>query len=106
MHLMNSDLIAVDCEMVETKGGRDELAHVSLVSSKGVLYDKYVLPTGKITDYRTAWSGITPAILKDCTNRKSSRFSPTSHPGRIHRYSARSVFSPDQPPNHPRRSFP
>ena len=55
--------------MVETKGGVDELARVSIVSSKGVLLDEYVLPEGEITDYRTAYSGITPAVLKNCKNR-------------------------------------
>ena len=63
------NLFAVDCEMVETKGGVDELARVSIVSSKGVLLDEYVLPEGEIVDYRTAYSGITPAILKNCKNR-------------------------------------
>ena len=63
-----SDLLALDCEMVETKGKRDELAHVSIVSTQGVLYDKYVKPTGEITDYRTEWSGITPEIMQKCTN--------------------------------------
>ena len=54
--------------MVETKGGREELARVSLVSLHDVLYDKYVLPEGEVTDYRTQYSGITPAILQSCTN--------------------------------------
>lgn len=67
---MNSNLIALDCEMVETKGGRDELARVSVVSRKGVLLDEYVLPKGTITDYRTQYSGITPSILKKCKNCK------------------------------------
>lgn len=60
--------MAIDCEMVETKGGRDEVAHVSVVSRSGVLYDKYVRPEGEITDYRTAFSGITPEIIHNCTN--------------------------------------
>lgn len=54
--------------MVETKGGRDEVARVSIVTRKGVLLDEYVQPTGEVTDYRTPYSGITPAILKQCTN--------------------------------------
>lgn len=44
--------------MVETKGGRDELARVSVVSREAVLYDAYVLPEGEVTDYRTPYSGI------------------------------------------------
>lgn len=50
--------------MVETKGGRDELARVSVVSREAVLYDAYVLPEGEVTDYRTLYSGITADILK------------------------------------------
>ena len=56
--------------MVETKGGRDEVARVSVVSRKAVLLDKYVCPKGEITDYRTTYSGITPEIMKNCTNSK------------------------------------
>ena len=52
--------------MVETKGGRDELARVSVVSREAVLYDAYVLPEGEVTDYRTPYSGITADILKEC----------------------------------------
>ena len=65
--------------MVETKGGRDELARVSVVSRETVLYDAYVLPEGEVTDYRTPYSGITAAynitslflsiIFKPVTNR-------------------------------------
>lgn len=66
---IHSNLFAIDCEMVETKGGVDELARVSIVSSKGVILDEYVLPEGEVVDYRTNYSGITPAILKKCTNR-------------------------------------
>lgn len=55
--------------MVETKGGRDELARVSVVSREAVLYDAYVLPEGEVTDYRTPYSGITADILKGCSNR-------------------------------------
>ena len=54
--------------MVETEGKRDEVARVSLVSTKGVLLDEYVLPEGKITDYRTQYSGITPELLASCKN--------------------------------------
>lgn len=54
--------------MVETKGGHDELARVSIVSNKKVLLDEYVLPEREVTDYRTQYSGITPAILKECKN--------------------------------------
>lgn len=68
MQFMYRNLVAIDCEMVETKGGRDELARVSIVSRKGVLLDEYVQPEGEVTDYRTQYSGITPEVLKGCKN--------------------------------------
>lgn len=54
--------VAIDCEMV-AKAGRlrnnDMLARVSLVNINGdCIYDKYVLPTHKVTDYRTHISGV------------------------------------------------
>ncbi|KAJ9662391.1 3'-5' exonuclease [Coniosporium apollinis] len=60
--------IALDCEMVGTgppPALDSQLARVSLVNYHGhQLYDSYVLPTIPITDYRTAVSGITPALLR------------------------------------------
>ena len=57
--------------MVETEGGRDEVARVSLVAPSGVLMDEFVLPEGRVIDYRTPYSGITADILAKC---KNSRF--------------------------------
>ena len=43
-----------------TEGGASAGTAVpSLDRDLAVLYDKYVVPKGKITDYRTQWSGIT-----------------------------------------------
>lgn len=60
--------IALDCEMVGTgppPALDSQLARVSLVNYHGhQLYDSYVLPIVPITDYRTAVSGITPALLR------------------------------------------
>ena len=59
--------IAIDCEMVGVgENGKDSiLARVSLVNTAGqCFYDKYVLPTEKVTDYRTAVSGVRPDDLK------------------------------------------
>lgn len=42
------------------------LARVSLVNQFGkCIYDKFVKPTERVTDYRTAVSGIRPADVKD-----------------------------------------
>ncbi|XP_053137719.1 RNA exonuclease 4 [Hemicordylus capensis] len=59
--------VAMDCEMVGV-GPKDEdsiLARVSIVNLFGkCVYDKYVKATEKVTDYRTAVSGIRPEDLK------------------------------------------
>ncbi|NXT54873.1 REXO4 exonuclease, partial [Pluvianellus socialis] len=55
--------VAMDCEMVGVgpKGEDSIVARVSLVNQFGkCIYDKYVKPTEKVTDYRTAVSGIRP----------------------------------------------
>lgn len=60
--------VAMDCEMVGVgyKGEDSILARVSLVNHFGkCIYDKYVKPTEKVTDYRTAVSGIRPDDIKN-----------------------------------------
>ncbi|NXB34318.1 REXO4 exonuclease, partial [Eulacestoma nigropectus] len=55
--------VAMDCEMVGVgpKGEDSIVARVSIVNQFGkCIYDKYVRPTEKVTDYRTAVSGIRP----------------------------------------------
>ncbi|XP_071430227.1 RNA exonuclease 4 [Pithys albifrons albifrons] len=55
--------VAMDCEMVGVgpKGEDSIVARVSIVNQFGkCIYDKYVKPTEKVTDYRTAVSGIRP----------------------------------------------
>lgn len=59
--------VAIDCEMVGVgEDGKDSiLARVSIVNQYGeVIYDKYVVPTENVTDYRTHVSGIRPEDLK------------------------------------------
>ncbi|XP_015270396.1 PREDICTED: RNA exonuclease 4 [Gekko japonicus] len=59
--------VAMDCEMVGVgpKGEDSIVARVSLVNQFGkCVYDKYVKPTEKVTDYRTAVSGIRPENFK------------------------------------------
>jgi RNA exonuclease 4 len=59
--------VALDCEMVGVgENGKDSiLARVSIVNQySDCIYDKYVMPTEKVTDYRTNVSGIRPDDLK------------------------------------------
>uniref|UniRef100_H3CK19 RNA exonuclease 4 n=1 Tax=Tetraodon nigroviridis TaxID=99883 RepID=H3CK19_TETNG len=60
-------VVAIDCEMVGVgPDGEDSiLARVSLVNQFGkCIYDKYVKPTERVTDFRTAVSGIRPQDIK------------------------------------------
>nr|XP_046233600.1 RNA exonuclease 4 [Scatophagus argus] len=60
--------VAIDCEMVGVGAdGEDSiLARVSLVNQFGkCIYDKHVKPTEKVTDYRTAVSGIRPQDIRN-----------------------------------------
>ena len=60
--------ISIDCEMVgvgPTPDTSSALARISLVDYHGhQIYDSFVLPKEKITDYRTFVSGVTPQLLK------------------------------------------
>lgn len=63
--------IAMDCEMVGVgpDGVQSALARVSLVNWHGkVLLDKYVRPVERITDFRTAVSGIEPHHLENASS--------------------------------------
>ncbi|KAL6736085.1 hypothetical protein Aduo_006475 [Ancylostoma duodenale] len=59
-------VIALDCEYVGggTDGSDDLLARVSIVNQEGkIVYDKYVKPRERVTDFRTSVSGIRPAHI-------------------------------------------
>ena len=54
-------IVAIDCEMVEVDRSADALARVSIVNYNGhVLYDEYVRPENRITNFRTWVSGVGP----------------------------------------------
>eukprot|EP00794_Sanderia_malayensis_P004926 gene4926-5573_t len=63
------NIVAIDCEMVGVgKGRKSALARCSIVDYDGnVIFDKYVKPNGKITDYRTRYSGIMPNHMRNAT---------------------------------------
>lgn len=61
------DIIALDCEMIETEFG-DECARLSVTNEEGaVILDQFFKPVGDVVDYRTTFSGITSEILKGAT---------------------------------------
>ncbi|CAI5443336.1 unnamed protein product [Caenorhabditis angaria] len=67
-----TQLMALDCEYVGggNEGNIDILARVSIVNDKGkIVYDKYVRPTEKVTDYRTQVSGIRPEDLSKTSQK-------------------------------------
>ncbi|XP_028919679.1 RNA exonuclease 4 [Ornithorhynchus anatinus] len=60
--------VAMDCEMVGVgaQGEESVLARVSIVNQFGkCVYDKFVKPTEKVTDYRTTVSGIRPEDVRN-----------------------------------------
>eukprot|EP01135_Chromosphaera_perkinsii_P000828 Nk52_evm116s151 gene=Nk52_evmTU116s151 len=68
--------VAMDCEMVGVgpNGSRSVLARCSIVNAHGrVLYDKFVKPQEKVTDYRTFVSGVTKESLKDAVLFKQAQ---------------------------------
>ena len=53
--------------MVMVSGNIKELARLSIVNYNGhVLFDKFIKPTGNITNYLTWVSGVTYERLRDC----------------------------------------
>jgi len=59
-------VIGMDCEMVGVgdDGKESILARVSMVNQYGCcIYDKFVKPTERVTDYRTKVSGVRRADL-------------------------------------------
>lgn len=61
-----TNIVALDCEMVEVDRWSEGLARVSIVNYHGnILMDKFVIPEGiEITNYRSWVSGVTPDKLK------------------------------------------
>ena len=65
------EVVGLDCEMVGVgkAGRRSILARVSIVNQSGhCVYDEFVKPREKVTDYRTAVSGVRPEDLEGASN--------------------------------------
>ena len=63
-----TDCLALDCEMVGTGlgGVKSLLGQVSVINEHlNVVYTSYCRPMETVTDYRTQWSGLTEAHLRD-----------------------------------------
>ncbi|XP_065814098.1 interferon-stimulated 20 kDa exonuclease-like 2 isoform X2 [Labrus bergylta] len=68
--------VALDCEMVGSgpKGSINQLARCSMVNYDGdVIYDKFIIPSMPVTDYRTRWSGIRRCDLVNATPYAKAR---------------------------------
>ncbi|KAG2188351.1 hypothetical protein INT44_001104 [Umbelopsis vinacea] len=68
--------VAIDCEMVGVgpEGEESALARVSLVNYNGaVLMDDFVKPQERVTDFRTAVSGVTPKHLVNAISFKEAQ---------------------------------
>ncbi|EGV64717.1 3'-5' exonuclease [Yamadazyma tenuis] len=68
--------LAIDCEFVGVgpEGEESALARVSIVNFYGyTVYDKFVKPREKVTDWRTWVSGVTPKHMKDAATFKQAQ---------------------------------
>ncbi|XP_042199066.1 interferon-stimulated gene 20 kDa protein [Callorhinchus milii] len=68
--------VAMDCEMVGMgpSGTESGLARCSIVDYNGrIVYDKFIKPDGKITDYRTPVSGIRPSNMETASPYHTAR---------------------------------
>ncbi|KAJ5805907.1 uncharacterized protein N7503_003509 [Penicillium pulvis] len=57
--------IAIDCEMVGVRGGRQTLAFLTAINflTGEVLINRYVSPIEDVIDWRSKFSGVTPTIM-------------------------------------------
>lgn len=63
-----SPMFGMDCEMCMTTLGVSEVTRVSVVNEKyESVYETFVKPDNKITNYMTSYSGITEETLRDVT---------------------------------------
>lgn len=68
--VMKRKAIALDCEMVGLSGGRDELARLCAIDlfTGEVLVDTLVFPTEAVRDWRSRFSGVTMAMMREARN--------------------------------------
>ncbi|GAB0098218.1 uncharacterized protein DMENIID0001_139290 [Sergentomyia squamirostris] len=64
----DSPMFAMDCEMVQTTFGFNEVVRISIVNeSCESVYETFVRPQRQVIDYRTEFSGVTAEMIENCT---------------------------------------
>ncbi|CRH01714.1 exoribonuclease, putative [Plasmodium relictum] len=60
------NIFSIDCEMCETINNQRELTKITVVDAyMNIIYDSYVIPDNKITNYLTLYSGINESTLEN-----------------------------------------
>ncbi|CRG95083.1 exoribonuclease, putative [Plasmodium gallinaceum] len=60
------NIFSIDCEMCETINNQRELTKITVVDAyMNIVYDSYVVPDNKITNYLTLYSGINESTLEN-----------------------------------------
>ncbi|SOV24416.1 exoribonuclease, putative [Plasmodium sp. DRC-Itaito] len=64
------NIYSIDCEMCETTNHQRELTKITVVDAyMNIIYDSYVIPDNKITNYLTLYSGINESTLENVTTK-------------------------------------
>ncbi|SCO93681.1 exoribonuclease, putative [Plasmodium malariae] len=65
-----NNIFSIDCEMCETTNHQRELTKITVVDAyMNIVYDSYVVPDNKITNYLTLYSGINESTLENVNTK-------------------------------------
>ena len=61
-------VFSIDCEMVDTLGGNEEVVKVSIVDSNlNTVFDRFIQPTRRIVNYRAHVTGFSASSFTRCS---------------------------------------